>query len=882
MVQELLFGLPQHSLATVLQARGLLFGPLGIVAISLVVLIIALWTGDKVSTRIERMLNRISMALFRRFVSSNFERQRRIEAAYSETTYRNYAAKTLLFASMAFVAGAVTGSLIVAVVLLFLEPIVQVLAELPVGGVLGVSTDFSFDLNPSLEWILLVSFSATLFGGIAAGISYAVRWWLPSSTAEVRRRAINEGLTRTTAFMFALSRGGMEFPQILRTLTQHKHVYGETANEMTIAVREMDLFGRDMITSLRRMSSRTPSEGFKTFSENLTSVLQSGRDLSGFLKEQFERFRQEAEERQEDMLELLSTLAEAYVTILVAGMLFFVTILLIFGMTISETLLFLQVTVYVLIPVLNAGFALFVQQQLDTFGIGGMGGSAGVSTMDEANITTPMAALPDRPDRQPDGGYAAREQEGRRMLDLHDRLGRVKTAISSPLEVVFWNPAKILWVTLPIAVLMFVVRFPSVIQAEGINERVLDDLLIQSLLFLSATFAVARYIHKRHIERIESATPEFLERLASLNDAGMSIVQALDRVRGTDLGVLTPELERIWRDIETGSTVDDAFLRFGRRVRTRAIARVVTLLTNAMRASGNMGPVVRIAAEQQRAELSLRRQRRQQMLTYLVVIYISFFVFLVIILAVNEMLVPNIPESSPVGDSGAQAIGAGGAFGNFGGVDQTAYTLVFFHAALVQAVCAGFVGGQLGEGSLRDGAKHAAIMLGIAYFAFIFLSSPIASVVTEEETFQEGAALQNNFEYDVVIQNGQITQIDEFSTSQGGFLAAYQSPRGGKTGINSTYLGVSDYRITGSHSDVAIPVNQTRLDKMIDNETLALDLRLIPHKDTNGNNEFDFPADSEPYRPGSGQADSPYRTPAEGNEPGVKVTALVRDNVQNT
>jgi len=863
--------------------QGLLFGPLGIVAIFVVALVIVLWMGDKVSTRIERMLNRIAMALFRRFVSSNFERQRRIEAAYSETTYRNYAAKTLLFASMAFVAGAVIGSLIVAVVLLFLEPIVQILADLPVGSVLGVSSDFSapsFIENPTLQTILLVSFSATLFGAISAAISYAIRWWLPSSTAEVRRRAINEGLTRTTAFMFALSRGGMEFPQILRTLTAHKHIYGETANEMTIAVREMDLFGRDMITSLRRMSSRTPSEGFKTFSENLTSVLQSGRDLSGFLKDQFERFRQEAEERQEDMLELLSTLAEAYVTLLVAGMLFFVTILLIFGMTISETLTFLQLTIYVLIPILNAAFALFVQQQLDTFGIGGMGGSAGVNTMEEATIDTPMMALPDMPDRQPDGGYAPKEREGRRMLELHDRLGRVKTALSNPLEVVFWNPAKILWVTVPIAVLMFVLRFPSVIQAEGINERVLDDLLIQSVLFLTATFALVRYFHKRHIERIESATPEFLERLASLNDAGMSIVQALDRVRGTDLGVLTPELERIWRDIETGSTVDDSFLRFGRRVRTRAIARVVTLLTNAMRASGNMGPVVRIAAEQQRAELSLRRQRRQQMLTYLVVIYISFFVFLVIILAVNEMLVPNIPESSPVDTEGAQAIGASSAFGNFGGVDQTAYTLVFFHAALVQALAAGFVGGQLGEGSLRDGAKHAAIMLGIAYFAFIFLSSPIASVVTSEEEFDAGGGQTSDFRYDVVIQNGQVTQIDEFSTSEGGFLAAYQVPRGGQTGINSTYLGVSDYRITGAHSDVRIPINETRL--KADNSTQTVELRLIPHKDTNGNNEFDFPADEEPYLPDGDQEDTPYRTPAEGNEPGVEVTALIRENTIDT
>jgi flagellar protein FlaJ len=65
-----------------------------------------------------------------------------------------------------------------------------------------------------------------------------------------------------------------------------------------------------MISALRRMSRRTPSEQFKTFSENLTSVLQSGSDLSAFLSDQYDRFRQEAEDRQEDILELLATIAE--------------------------------------------------------------------------------------------------------------------------------------------------------------------------------------------------------------------------------------------------------------------------------------------------------------------------------------------------------------------------------------------------------------------------------------------------------------------------------------------------------------------------------------------------------------------------------------------
>lgn len=838
--------------------------PAGIVALVVVGLLVGTWVASKLSRTVDQAMSRTAMVFFSRFVSADFERQRRIEAAFLETTYRNYAAKTLLFASMAFVVGAVLGAFVVAAVLVFLEPIVGVLAELPgdVTSPFGVSSGFEFSLSVELRWVLLVSLSAIVFGGVAAALAYGVRWWLPSSTAEVRRRSINEGLTRTTAFMYALSRGGMEFPQILRTLTRHQEIYGETAGEMSIAVREMDMFGRDMITALRRMSSRTPSEQYKTFSENLTSVLQSGSNLPDFLEEQFKRFRRESEERQQDLLELLATIAEAYVTVLVAGMLFLITILLIFGLTITDTLTFLQLLIYVLIPLGNVGFALLVQQQLDQFGISGVGVNASVDALRERQLSTPSSVLPNKKEStRPDGGYTApNERDNRRMLGLHDRLFRVKNALRDPVNIVFWNPSKILWVTVPIAVLLFALRAPSVVAAEGVTVRVLDDLLVQSVLVVVLTYAVVRHFHKRHITRIEQATPEFLERLASLNEAGMSVVKAVDRVRGSDIGVLSPEIDRIWRDLQYGSTVDDAFVRFGRRVRTQAIARVVTLLTNAMRASGDMGPVIRIAAEQHRAELGLRRQRRQQMFTYLVVIYISFFVFLIIILAINEMLVPNIPQTSPVEGSGLESTGAGGAFGDFGGVNQAAYTLIFFHASLIQALCAGFVAGQLGEGSLRDGAKHAGVMLALAYVMFVFLTSPIASIGPGEVPGEDGA--------EVVIVGDELESLDDVSLSKGGFVAVY-----GGEGVNDTLLGHTDYLTVGSHSDLRIQLNETRLQSVVgetgEGETVTL--RLVAHRDTNGNGEFDF---EQPFGVGDG-VDKPYDTPSEGGTPGMDVEALL-------
>ena len=834
---------------------------------------LSVWLGDKTSVRFERTLNRISRVLFGRFVSMNTKRALRIEAAYIDTTYRTYAAKTLLFAVVGFVAGAFAGAYLVAGLLHVFEPLVRALAALPrtMTRPLGIHPEFTFEITSQTRWLVLVG-GGLLIGVLTAGLSYLFRWQLPASDAEVRRRGIDGGLTRTTAFMYALSRGGLEFPQVIRLLTDNRAVYGEPANEMSVAVREMDLFGRDMISALQRMARRTPSEQFKTFSENLTSVLQSGSNLPTFFRDQYERFHEEEEDRQEEILELLATIAEGYVTVLVAGMLFFITILLVFGMTVADTLWLLQLIIYLIIPLANAGFAVFLQQRLDALGIAQQ---EGANVLDRMQAATPVNVRPttrqthsetahrEQSDglgkRRPDGGFTSlREAQNRRVLELYDRIGRVKRALRDPLEVIRWNPTRILWVVVPIALLVFLARVPAALQADGVTVRVLDDLLVQSVLLVLVPYAVVRYFYRRRIDRIEKATPELLERLASLNEAGMSVVNGLDRVRGSDLGVLTPEVERIWRDIEYGSNADDALVRFGRRVRTMAITRVVTLLTNAMRASGNMGPVLRIAAEQARAEVSLKRRRMQTMVTYLVVIYISFFVFLVIILAVNEVLVPSLPETvpTPTGQQG-DALGASpDAFARFGEVDQTAYTLIFFHAALIQGFCAGFVAGQLGEGSLRDGAKHAAIMLGIAYLAFVLLTSPIASITVDTQEVQtpDGPVV-----YDATTDGERIYELGEVSLSDGGFLAVYDA----EDGIDGTLYGHTAYLPPGTHTDVVVP--------LFEEITEDQSVRLVVHRDTNNNQQFDF---QQPYLPDETQVDRPYSSPAEGGEPGIEIQLL--------
>jgi flagellar protein FlaJ len=267
----------------------------------------------------------------------------------------------------------------------------------------------------------------------------------------------------------------------------------------------------------------------------------------------------------------------------------------------------------------------------------------------------------------------------------------------------------------------------------------------------------------------------------------------------------------------------------------------VTLLTNAMRASGDMGPVLRVAAEQARAEVKLRRQRSQKMMTYLVVIYVSFFVFLVIVGAVNQVLIPSLPDAVPAPTSGSTSRlpGGAGAFSQLGSVDKAAYSLVFFHGAMIQAGFAGFIAGQLGEGSLRDGAKHAAAMLTIAYVFLILLTSPVASISATGVTADE-----NN-----------VYGIQEVSLSDGGYIAIYD-----EDGVEGELLGRTEYLSPGTHTKIVIPVNQELED--------GQPIRIVAHQETNDNEQFDYVG---PDAGGEEAVDEPYKSIGDSDQPGIEV-----------
>jgi flagellar protein FlaJ len=674
------------------------------------------------SRRADLLISRLAVPIFGDYVGGSPRKgwqRSRMRATHAKTTHRVFASRTLFFAGLAGVVGAILG-VYVAVWLVDLFSISRAAILSVVPGPLSVLAGLTRlqDLTPLGLFVLFLLFGATVGTTLSLG-TYWARWTYLDQLASARASEIEATLPRTIAFVYALSRSGMPFPAVLATLADNDDIYGEAAREIGVAVREMDAFSTDILTALRHTADRTPSEGLEEFSDNLASVLGSGRNLSSFLREQYERYQEEAESQQQQYLELVATFAEVYVTVLVAGPLFLITILVVIGLVIEDTLTLVRIIGYGGIPLASAGFIVYIDSltQHET---------AMTNVSRDADVATAVASSGDDstgPATPPvsDGGETVdrwRRNAGR--LAAYDRLRALREWSRHPIRGVLERPWISALVTVPLGIVWVLARSVPIPLGPSALQ-VLDQPVIEAALFAMVVFAVLHETHKRRIRRLERAVPDFLDRLASVNEAGMTVVESIDRVAGTDLGGLEAEVTRTWRDIQWGTDASTALRRLAVRTRVRMVSQAVTLITNAMDASGDIAPVLRIAADEAQETRRLRRERRQEMLTYVLVIYISVLVFLGIITALTVAFIPAVQEAAGAPTATpSSAPGVGGLTGAFSGtdVDTEAYELLFFHLSAVQAVCSGLIAGQLAEGGTADGMKHAAGLLALAYLVF--------------------------------------------------------------------------------------------------------------------------------------------------------------------
>jgi len=189
---------------------------------------------------------------------------------------------------------------------------------------------------PLLVFILrLPFFSSLLFGigmSLLTGAFTIIGFYIyPIYRKDNLKSGLEDGLPFTAGYMAILAGAGAPPEYIFRSLAQIDGSLAVSREARTI-VRDVELFGLDILSALEAASNRTPSIRFKELLEGLIFTVHSGGKLVKYLTDrsrQYMRLKRIALRRLSDTL---GVLAEFYVSLLVAGPLILVVMLAVMAM----------------------------------------------------------------------------------------------------------------------------------------------------------------------------------------------------------------------------------------------------------------------------------------------------------------------------------------------------------------------------------------------------------------------------------------------------------------------------------------------------------------------------------------------------------------------
>lgn len=220
------------------------------------------------------------------------------------------------------------------------------------------------------------------------------------------------------------------------------------------------------------------------------------------------------------------------------------------------------------------------------------------------------------------------------------------------------------------------------------------------------------FMMERRVDAIEQSTPDFLRQIASLLRAGVGLETALEDVSKHGGGPLSDELKRAVIEIKIGSTFDEAILSMGERLKSKNLDRTFRMILEGRRTGGSLAEVIETVAEDLRAVLALKRERRANVMMSVMFLVIAAIVaapFALGMITVYSAFIEMMGKPNPL--IGSAVIAASGYI-------------------VIHSIIAGLLIGIVLYGSAKKGVKYALLLAPVAYAIFYVINKIGLSLVT--------------------------------------------------------------------------------------------------------------------------------------------------------
>ncbi len=248
----------------------------------------------------------------------------------------------------------------------------NIIFELYVGKMLFISfMAFAIIFTITTAYIALIGFplilsiiSGLILGGMSFFAILAIYQSYPFHLLTSKKSSIDANMPFAVNHMAAIAASGVPPFVIFRIMTTVPE-YGEITHETGRIIRNVEVFGMDIVSSIKNVAARTPSPTFKQFLSGIVASVETGGDLKKYLENSAREAMFEYRLKREKYLQTLSTYADFYTAVLIAAPLFFISILAVMALIGGQILglnipTAMRLGIYVMIPLLNTIFILFV------------------------------------------------------------------------------------------------------------------------------------------------------------------------------------------------------------------------------------------------------------------------------------------------------------------------------------------------------------------------------------------------------------------------------------------------------------------------------------------------------------------------------------------
>ncbi len=211
--------------------------------------------------------------------------------------------------------------------------------------------------------------SVLLFGVGAALITWVFSiggfYLYPVYRADKHKRQLDDELPFTTGYMSILASAGVSPEKIFQSLANLSAPLA-ASSEAKETIKNINLFGLDIISALEKVSTVTPSEKLQDTLEGMISTIHTGGNLGAYLREKFKTHMKLKRLSLKKYADSLSVMAEVYVALLLTAPLLLIIMLSVMSMLGGGTIgmfssdLLLNLMTYIAIPVAAAIFLLIL------------------------------------------------------------------------------------------------------------------------------------------------------------------------------------------------------------------------------------------------------------------------------------------------------------------------------------------------------------------------------------------------------------------------------------------------------------------------------------------------------------------------------------------